>query len=246
MASVPEQAHRLGRHGHDRVVREQLDDPVDVDCLPGRDEPRDGSRLGVGGRRERDRARGGLRHARARAWPRARWSALFTDATLSSRRSATSRADQPSTSRRTRTARCRGGRNCIDAHEREADRLALLDREVGLEQMIGIRLEGRGDLGFVEVESLRRARTPFESSQARVRRDPIEPGAERSPVLVPIESAPRPHEGVLEDIVGIVERTEHPIAVHVERTAMRLHEARERRSRLHSALLRAAPPRRPA
>ena len=41
---------------------------------------------------------------------RARCSALFTEATVVSSVSATSRAEKPSTSRRTRTARCRAGR----------------------------------------------------------------------------------------------------------------------------------------
>ena len=46
---------------------------------------------------------------------RARWSALFTEATLVSSSSATSLACQRSTSQRIRHARCRGGRCCSAA-----------------------------------------------------------------------------------------------------------------------------------
>jgi hypothetical protein len=52
------------------------------------------------------------RHAgsRARIVDRARWSALFTEATLVSSRPAVSLADHPSASRRIKMARCLGGR----------------------------------------------------------------------------------------------------------------------------------------
>jgi hypothetical protein len=46
---------------------------------------------------------------------RARWSALLTEATLVSSASATSAAENPSTSRRIRTARWFGGSSCSAA-----------------------------------------------------------------------------------------------------------------------------------
>ena len=54
---------------------------------------------------------------------RARCSALFTDASVTESMVATSTDRKPSTSRSTRTARCRGGRRCTRRDERQRDRL---------------------------------------------------------------------------------------------------------------------------
>src|SRR5262249_25563984 len=52
--------------------------------------------------------------------------------------------------------------------------------------------------------------------------DPIEPGADRRAALEPAEALPGGQQRVLQRVLGILERAEHPIAVHLELSAVRL------------------------
>ena len=63
--------------------------------------------------------------------------------------------------------------------------------------------------------------------QAGVGRDPVEPGAQRASPLEPRQAAPRAQQRVLERVLGVVDRAEHPVAVRVELAAMGLDEAGE-------------------
>ena len=95
------------RHGHDGVVVQERDQRRDVVALEGVDVAGQ-QRLLVGGRR---RGLDGVPSGRGVARvARARWRALFTDATVVSSSSATSVACQRRTSRRMSTARWRAGR----------------------------------------------------------------------------------------------------------------------------------------
>ena len=67
----------------------------------------------------------------------------------------------------------------------------------------------------------RAPRPPRDRLEAHVRRDPVEPGAERAAALEPCEAAPGPQERILERVLGIVQRAEHAIAVGLQRRPMR-------------------------
>jgi hypothetical protein len=76
-----------------------------------------------------------------------------------------------------------------------------------------------------------------EEVQAGVGRDPLQPGAERRAALVGRQPAPGPQEGLLRQVLGVLERAEHPIAVKAQprsvlfpQTAKGLVVARQRRS----------------
>src|SRR5437763_1863079 len=64
--------------------------------------------------------------------------------------------------------------------------------------------------------------------QAHVGGDAIEPGAERGARLEALELSPGPEERLLERVVGIVERAEHPVAMDVELALERPRQLPER------------------
>ena len=104
--------------------------------------------------------------------------------------------------------------------EREPDRVAL-DRDLG---RVGDRLDP-GHLGkrvqVLEDRGARRAEihrpgtapSRAEHVEADVRRDPVEPGAERRATLEPVEALPGADERVLHGVLGVERRAEHPVAV---------------------------------
>ena len=104
--------------------------------------------------------------------------------------------------------------------EREADRLPLDGRVRG----IGHRLDPRHLGKHVEVlddrllrrPEIHRARAPLsgvQHVQADVRRDAVEPRAQRRAPLEVVEAAPRAHERLLHRVLGLERRAEHAVAV---------------------------------
>src|SRR5215218_6699785 len=197
----------------------------------GESETGGGSRSAAGGHRRCRRARARLR-------------ALLTDSTVESSMPATSLAWNPRTSRKTRTASWRGGRTCR-GHEGQGNGLGLLiaglraERHLdrALEEGIGIRLQpydlaepgrrwwcnpryvplgGRASAG-------RAARV-----EAPVGGDPVEPGAQRGPSLKRSEALPGGQQRVLERVLGVLEGSEHPVAVHLQLPPVRLGQLSER------------------
>src|SRR5262249_21303784 len=53
----------------------------------------------------------------------------------------------------------------------------------------------------------------LDRSQARVGRDPVQPGAHRRAALEAVERAPRPQIRLLDQILGLLGRAQHPVAV---------------------------------
>ncbi len=117
-------------------------------------------------------------------------------------------------------------------HERERDGLLGLvarrgtRRRIGnpLEQRVRVRLEPR-DLG----EALRRmanrrrgrhfhrpAAAVTQRVQAPVGRDRVEPGAQRRPALELLEPAPGGEQCLLQQVLGVLERAEDPVAVQLQ------------------------------
>ena len=66
--------------------------------------------------------------------------------------------------------------------------------------------------------------------QADVRRDPVQPGTSSRPRLEAADAAPGAQHRLLQRVVGVVQRAEHPVAVHVQRR-------RSGRGQLHERLL---------
>ena len=67
---------------------------------------------------------------------------------------------------------------------------------------------------------------PRNRVQAGVRRDLVKPGAQRAAALEPGEPAPRADHRLLQCILGVLDRAEHPVAVSVQLAAMRLDQIR--------------------
>jgi hypothetical protein len=57
------------------------------------------------------------------------------------------------------------------------------------------------------------AAAALDRGQARVGRDPVQPGAHRRAALEPVERAPRPQIRLLNQILGLLGRAQHPVAV---------------------------------
>src|SRR5437879_6257898 len=72
-------------------------------------------------------------------------------------------------------------------------------------------------------------RAPVEEIQARVRRDPIQPSPKRGAALETPAIAPRPQQRLLHQVLGLVERAQHPIAVHPQLPPIPLSQPSERR-----------------
>src|SRR5438093_13749286 len=82
---------------------------------------------------------------------------------------------------------------------------------------------------FEVLTQLVRSCTPSrDGGEADVRGDGVQPGAELRARLVAVGAFPRAQHRLLERVVRVVERTEHPVAVQVERAAVWLDQERER------------------
>jgi hypothetical protein len=122
-------------------------------------------------------------------------------------------------------------REVLDRHEeRELDRLFLDDRGMLVvlggrqlaQQLVGIGLQPQ------DLARHRRPRPPVEGVQAGVGRDLVQPGPERGPAGERRPPPPRAQEGLLDEVLAVVEGAEHPVAVHVELPAMALKQFGER------------------
>ncbi len=219
------QPHVVRRHRLGRVLVDQRRQRLDVVA------PRTPRRSARGGRdRHRSAAApdssGSRRSASSVA--RARWSALFTDATLVSSSSATSAAFHRSTSHRISTARWRGGR-CWSAATK-ASRIVSRDSATsagspsGAMARLGIgsihvtsgsvfRFEILGSTRGAEVHRPGATLAAVQHVEADVRRDPVEPRAQRGAALEPVDAAPGPDQRVLNGVLGLERRAEHAVAV---------------------------------
>jgi hypothetical protein len=70
-------------------------------------------------------------------------------------------------------------------------------------------------------------RSPRDLGQTRVRGDRVQPRSQRAATLETSQPAPRPQQRLLQRIVGVEDRTEHPVAVGVKLAAERLDQVLE-------------------
>jgi hypothetical protein len=119
--------------------------------------------------------------------------------------------------------------------EREPQRLARFRHPCGIavvghDALVGDRLEPlvRGPGAELAVHpargaELERPDPPLlaaEHVEADVRCDPVEPGLERRASLEAVERAPRSHHRLLDCVLGVERRAEHPVAVARELPAV--------------------------
>ncbi len=161
---------------------------------------------------------------------RARCSAQLTEATVVSSSSAVSFARQPRTSRRISTARGRGG----EVLDRDMNASSIVSRATTTrraprplgrdrrQQLVRVGLQPR-DLAARG----RYARALLQRVQARVGRDPVQPGAQRRAPRVGRARAPRAQERLLREVLGLLEGAEHPVAVQLQLAPVALDERRE-------------------
>ena len=203
-----------------------------VGVLEGRGEPveqRAPARLrGLG-----DVVLGGQRLRELQA--RARRSVLLTAVVAGPKaRSPTCAAGRSSTSRKISTARCRADRYCNAATR--ASRIPARDTATAAgsscsaaSSRVRQRLQPRHlrrchqwcRRVLVRTAQAGRqgpAATAFDGSQARVGRDPIQPGAHRRTALEPVKRAPCPQIRLLNQVLGLLGRAEHPVAVSQQLT----------------------------
>src|SRR5712691_7910176 len=82
---------------------------------------------------------------------------------------------------------------------------------------------------FEVLTQLGRSCTPSrDRGEADVRGDCGQPGGELGARLVAVGALPRAQHRLLERVVGVVERAEHPVAMEVERSPVWLDQERER------------------
>ena len=187
--------------------------------------------------------------SRSRRVARARWSALFADATLVSSSAAVSFADQPSTSRRTSTARCRAGR-CWTA-ARYASSIVSRSTTTASGPGSSSSRSGYGSSqgrsaaeigpdrlpGRPELVGQHPPRPAGEDVEAGVRGDPVQPGAHARPALERVPGLPRAQERLLRQVLGVAQRAEHPVAVHLDLPAVPFDERLEVRCVAHPGTL---------
>src|SRR4051812_37434931 len=99
-------------------------------------------------------------------------------------------------------------------------------------QPVGVRLQPR-DLGQrravrAQVGGQFATPPPLDERQRPVRRDLVQPRTDRPAVLEPAQAPPGPIERVLNHVVGIVNRPQHPVAVRPQLLAQRPYQPSER------------------
>ena len=134
-------------------------------------------------------------------------------------------AGQPRTSRRISTARCRGGRCWIAARKASSIVSLATASSSGSSSSPARprRAAGPGRAaatGSPPARGRGRRRRVREEVQAGVGRDPVQPRPEGRPGLVASRAAPGAQERLLHQVLGVVERAEHPVAVHPQLAPM--------------------------
>jgi hypothetical protein len=169
---------------------------------------------------------------------RARWSAALTDCGVVSRRGGFVGVEAEHVAQHERGALLR--RQLLQRDdERELDRFALLvagfrSRSGIRKRAVRVRLEPAGLDGAAGSRQshgvLRGWAVPAVANRVEtpVGRDPVEPGAQRRPLLETVESTPGGKQRFLDEILGVLHGAEQPVAMQLELAPERLDQRRER------------------
>ena len=165
--------------------------------------------------------------AAARCWPRRRWSRASSPP-----RPPASPARRAAIS----TARWRGGSTWSAARNASSIVSRVDDDRVGLAPRSARSRRAAGRGRAAARASRRRTAAPAtrrdlrrEHVEADVRGDPVQPRAEQRAAVEGLAPAPRAQERLLHGVLGLLERAEHPVAVHVQLAPVALGERVERR-----------------
>jgi hypothetical protein len=138
-----------------------------------------------------------------------------------------------------------GRQDLKGGHEGQGDGFGLLvaglraERHAGdaLEQGVGEWLEpddlaepgrlGRFNVGHIPLLGRTPAGRPA-CVEAPVSGDPVQPRAQRGAPLEPAKALPGGQQRVLEGVLGVLEGSEHPVAVHLQLSKVRLGQLPER------------------
>jgi hypothetical protein len=103
---------------------------------------------------------------------------------------------------------------------------ALADRVAGC-RIVGRRCSLLAGPVWERVDRLGPAGAPLKLVQTGVGGDPVEPRLKLCTWLEPVQCPPRSHQRLLGQVLRVVRRSEHPVAVHIEGTPIRLDEPAE-------------------
>ena len=135
-----------------------------------------------------------------------------------------------------------GGQVLQRGHEGEPDRVLLGHHDGGVGHRLepgdlGVELEGvAGQLvGRAEPGGQRSPGAGLEVGEADVRRDPVEPRAHRAAALEVGAGLPRAQQGLLDEVLRLVHRPAHPVAVRQQLTLVARGQRREVLQLAHTA-----------
>ena len=232
MTSSPSNSIGYGRHRDPQVLRRDRDGEGRVAALVRVDEAREQGafrRRSVRPPTSPSVAPGGA----PASSPAPAGGRCSRPATLVSSAVAVSLAGQPSTSRAMSAARCRGGRTWSAARNASSIVSRSTTTASGSSSVGAISSSSRSGYGVSHGTSAndphrgQPARAAPQAVEADVRRDPVEPGPNERAAVERLARPPRPQERLLDGVLGLVERGEHPVAVDVELAPVSLGEGRE-------------------
>ena len=258
-ASRPRYQVGIGGIAMRGVVGEHGDQRVDVAALPGGDEARRRSRAA---RRRRARAAWPAGCARAAARRRVLWarcSALYDRGGRRLERVGRPRGpEKPEHVAQDQHGALARRQVLQRGDERQLDALALLVARLGpgdavaeAQALVGVGLDPhrfderrRGPVvgvgGGAVVDREHELGPPLDRLQARVGGDRVEPGAQRAAALEARQPAPGAQQRLLQRVLGVLDRAEHPVAVGVAARRDAARPAGRRRPRRPAGRHRAA------
>jgi hypothetical protein len=100
-------------------------------------------------------------------------------------------------------------------------RIRLHPRRFAPRTLGRIHIRARGRAGLERVHPLG---PPAEQVEAGIGGDLVEPRAKQPSTREPRQAAPSAEQSLLQRVVGVIDRSEHPVAVRAKLGAVRLHE----------------------
>jgi hypothetical protein len=151
-----------------------------------------------------------------------RWSATASAVTVcsrSSRRGIAAAVSSLSSNAASRMA----GRSSLTSGQPRRPGVTLILRSCRLDERLAVSVPRRARRAVVHRKD---ALAPAgDHVQAGIRRNLVEPGAKRASAAEPGQPAPGTQESLLQRVLGVVKRPEHPVAVRVKLSAVVIDDA---------------------